>query len=513
MEGKLLLAAEAVSKSFPGVRALSEAQLHVRTGEVHALLGENGAGKSTLLKILSGAQGADEGGIHFAGAMLAPSDTPLARQQLGIVTIYQEFNLLPEMTVAENMYLGREPRRFGLIDWPRLFASARAILADLDLALDPRAKVRTLTIADQQMVEIARAMTFQARLIIMDEPTAALSEREVRVLHRLVAQLRQRGVSIIYVTHRLTEVAAVCDRFTVLRDGRFVAEGLVADHSVAEMVRLMVGRDVEFARRPESSARDEVVLKVDGISRARSARSPHATALHQMSLEVHAGEILGFAGLVGAGRTELARVVFGADSCDEGVLWLGGGELRPLRSPAEAIRRGIALVPEDRKQQGCFLDQSIRRNMVLPSLPALSRWRYFVDERAEKKLVERYRKALGIRMPSQTTPIGKLSGGNQQKVLLARCMALSPRVLIVDEPTRGIDIGAKAEVHKVLSNMAASGVAVIVISSELPEVMAISDRIAVFREGRIAAIVAGTSVDEQTLMKFMTLGEAGPRAA
>jgi len=513
MEDQLLLAAEGVSKSFPGVRALSDARLHVRVGEVHALLGENGAGKSTLLKILAGAQGADEGDIRFAGTALDPSDTPLARQQLGIVTIYQEFNLLPEMTVAENMYLGREPRRFGLIDWPRLFADARAILADLDLSLDPRAKVRTLTVAGQQMVEIARAMTFQARLIIMDEPTATLSEREVQVLHRLVAELRQRGVSIIYVTHRLTEVAAVCDRFTVLRDGRFVAEGLVADYSVADMVRLMVGRDVEFTRRPESSARDEVVLRVDGISRARSARSPRATGLHRMSLEVHSGEILGFAGLVGAGRTELARIIFGADSCDEGVLWLGGGELRPLRSPAEALRRGIALVPEDRKQQGCFLDQSIRQNMVLPSLPALSRWKYFVDERAERNLVERYRKALAIRMPSQGTPIGKLSGGNQQKVLLARCMALSPRVLIVDEPTRGIDVGAKAEVHKVLSDMAASGVAVVVISSELPEVMAISDRIAVFREGRITGILAGTSADEQTLMKLMALGEASPRAA
>jgi len=512
MEDQLLLAAEGVSKSFPGVRALADARLHVRVGEVHALLGENGAGKSTLLKILAGAQRAEDGDIRFAGIALDPSDTPLARQQLGIVTIYQEFNLLPEMTVAENMYLGREPRRFGLIDWPRLFADAQAILADLDLSLDPRAKVRTLTVAEQQMVEIARAMTFQARLIIMDEPTATLSEREVQVLHRLVAELRERGVSIIYVTHRLTEVVAVCDRFTVLRDGRFVAEDLVADHTVADMVRLMVGREVEFSRRAESSASDEIVLRLDGISRARSARSPHATVLHRMSLEVHSGEILGFAGLVGAGRTELARIVFGADRCDEGVLWLGGGELRPLRSPAEAMRRGIALVPEDRKQQGCFLDQSVRQNMVLPSLPALSRWKYFVDERAEKKLVERYRIALAIRMPSQMTPIGKLSGGNQQKVLLARCMALHPRVLIVDEPTRGIDIGAKAEVHKVLSDMAASGVAVIAISSELPEVMAISDRIAVFREGRIVGVVAGTGADEQTLMRFMALGEAGPRS-
>lgn len=509
--GMVLLAAEGISKSFPGVRALSGARLQVRPGEAHALLGENGAGKSTLLKILSGAQSQDQGEILFAGSALDKSDTPLRRQQLGIVTIYQEFNLLPEMSVAENMYLGREPRRFGLIDWPRLHADAGAILADLGLRLDPRAKVRTLSIADQQMVEIARAMTLQARLIILDEPTAALSEREVQVLHRLIVQLKTRGIALIYVTHRLAEVTAVCDRFTVLRDGGFVAEGAVADHTIADLVRLMVGRDVEFARRAQSTATGEVVLRVEGVSRARSPLSPHATGLHDLSLEVRAGEILGLAGLVGAGRTELARIVFGADRCDAGVLWLGGGALRPLRSPGEALRRGIALVPEDRKQQGCFLDQSIRQNMVLPSLPALSRWKYFVNEAAEKALVDRYRQALAIRMPSQATPIGKLSGGNQQKVLLARCMALSPRVLIVDEPTRGIDVGAKAEVHKVLAQMAASGVAVIVISSELPEIMAISDRIAVFREGRIAGIRAGETADEHDLMQLMAVGDASPR--
>lgn len=513
MAEQLLLDAEGVEKSFPGVCALGGANLRLRRGEVHALLGENGAGKSTLLKILAGAQAADGGVILFDGVPLSPSDTPLQRQQLGIVTIYQEFNLLPEMSVAENMYLGREPKRFGLIDWRRLFGDARAILSDLGLRLDPRAKVRSLSVAEQQMVEIARAMTFQARLIIMDEPTAALSDREVQVLHRIIADLRARGVSIIYVTHRLIEVMEVCDRFTVLRDGRFVADGCVADNGIPDLVRLMVGRDVEFARRAVSTASDQVVLKVEDINRARGSRDPHATELRNISIEVRAGEILGFAGLVGAGRTELARIVFGADRCDDGVLWLGEGEMRPLRSPGEALRKGIALVPEDRKQQGCFLDQSIRQNMVLPSLPALSRWKIFVDETAEKSLVEHYRKALGIRMPSQSTPIGKLSGGNQQKVLLARCMALKPRVLIVDEPTRGIDIGAKAEVHQVLADMAASGVAVIVISSELPEVLAVSDRIAVFREGRITGVLQGDEADEETLMRLMAVGQASPPVA
>ncbi|SFG07956.1 monosaccharide ABC transporter ATP-binding protein, CUT2 family [Novosphingobium sp. CF614] len=513
MTERSLLDAEGIEKSFPGVRALGGANLRVRKGEVHALLGENGAGKSTLLKILAGAQAADGGSILFDGTVLSPFDTPLKRQQLGIVTIYQEFNLLPEMSVAENIYLGREPRRFGLIDWRRLFDDTRAVLSDLGLRLDPRARVRSLSVAEQQMVEIARAVTFQARLIIMDEPTAALSDREVRVLHRIVADLRARGVSIIYVTHRLIEVMEVCDRFTVLRDGCFVADGLVAEHGIPDLIRLMVGRDVEFIRRPVSTATDRVVLKVEDINRARSSRDPHATELRDLSIEVHAGEILGFAGLVGAGRTELARIVFGADRCDDGVLWLGGGEMRPLRSPGEALRKGIALVPEDRKQQGCFLNHSVRQNMVLPNLPALARWKIFVDDAAEKALVEHYRKALSIRMPSQSTPIGKLSGGNQQKVLLARCMALAPRVLIVDEPTRGIDIGAKAEVHQVLADMAANGVGVIVISSELSEVMAVSDRIAVFREGRIMDVVPGDGADEETLMRLMTVGQDRPPVA
>jgi len=503
----MLLDVHAIEKSFPGVKALDGVSLQVAAGEVHALLGENGAGKSTLLKILSGAQAQDKGELRFDGVALDRTDTPLKRQEAGIVTIHQEFNLVPEMSVAENMFLGREPCRYGLIDWRAMRRRAREILSDLGLSLDPDVAVRGLSVAGQQMVEIAKAMTFKARLIIMDEPTAALSGREVEVLHRIMRDLRGRGVSIIYVTHRLSEVRTICDRFTVLRDGRFITDGEVGDREIADLVRSMVGRDVVFAPREHRGQRGELVLRVEGVRRAGATANPQARALHDMSLDLHAGEILGFAGLVGAGRTELARIIFGADRCDSGVMWLHGNHVGLLRSPGEGIRRGVAMVPEDRKRQGCFLDHSVKHNMTLPSLKRLSHWGVFIDEAAETALVDRYRQALHIKTPSHDTPIGKLSGGNQQKVLLARCMALAPKVLIVDEPTRGIDIGAKAEVHQVLSDMARQGVAVIVISSELPEILAISDRIAVFREGCISGVVEGASADEETLMRLMAMDD------
>lgn len=505
----LLLDVTGVSKRFPGVKALDGVELQVARGEVHALLGENGAGKSTVLKILSGAQPPDEGELRYEGTTLGYRDTPIQRQLAGIVTIYQEFNLLPHMSVAENMYLGREPLVAGLIHWKRMYGDAKRIIDDLGLDLDPLTEVRSLSVAQQQMVEIAKALTLNAKLIIMDEPTAALSGREVEKLHSIVKDLRTKGISVIYVTHRLREVKEVCDRYTVFRDGKFVARGEVGEIDLRGMVRLMVGRDVEVLKRDTATDhRGELVLKAEGVSRAGSPTDPHATVLCGLSVEVHAGEILGFAGLVGAGRTELARILFGADRCDEGVLWMHGGRIGPLRSPKEGLKAGIALVPEDRKQQGCFLTQSIRQNMTLPSLSRLSKWRFFVDEKAETAMVESFRAKLRIKMPNDKVAISTLSGGNQQKVLLARCMALRPKVLIVDEPTRGIDVGAKSEVHQVLFDLAAEGVAVIVISSELPEVMAVSDRIAVFREGRITGVVNARETDEEQLMSLMAMGFA-----
>jgi len=499
-----LLDVSQVSKSFPGVRALDRVRLEVGRGEVHALLGENGAGKSTLIKILSAAHVADEGVVTFDGQPLDPRDAPLRRQQLGIATIYQEFNLFPELSVAENMYLGREPKRLGLIDWRRLRADAAALLGELGLPLDPDAPVSRLTVAEQQMVEIAKAMTLNARLIIMDEPTAALSSREVDRLHAIIADLKARGVSVIYVSHRLAEVKAMCDRYTVMRDGRYVASGDVADVEIDDMVRLMVGRSVEFFRRARSGPPGPVVLKVETVTPKRP-RLAAPGYLKDICLEVRAGEIVGLAGLVGAGRTDLARLIFGADAIASGSIRLDDKPLK-LRSPRDAIRAGVMMVPEDRKQQGCFLDHSIRRNLSLPSLKPLSRLGQWIDERAERDLVETYRLKLRVKMASQETPIGKLSGGNQQKVLLGRSMALAPRVLIVDEPTRGIDIGAKAEVHQVLSDLAAQGVAILVISSELAEVMAVSDRIVVFREGVVVADLDGETATEEGLMAYMATG-------
>lgn len=512
MAGEILLDVRGICKQFPGVKALDGVDLQVPAGEVHALLGENGAGKSTLLKILSGALRADRGAATLQGISLDPKETPRQRQRMGLVTIYQEFNLLPFMSIAENLYLGQEPRKFGIIDWPAMHDNARALLASLGLRIDPRRQVQYLSVAHQQMIEIGRAVARKAKLIVMDEPTAALGSREVEILHGVIRDLKSRGVGFVYVTHRLDEVKNICDSFTVLRDGRYVASGDVKTVSVRDLVRLMVGRDVEFARRTSSERPGDTVLAVKGISRAAESGARHAVALNDLSVEVRAGEILAFAGLVGAGRTELARIIFGADRCDHGVLYLNGSEMIPLRSPREAIRAGIALVPEDRKQQGCFLDQSISHNMTLPSLKRMARWRIFTDPAKERRLVDQYRAALGIKMGDAALAVGTLSGGNQQKVLLARCMALQPKVLIVDEPTRGIDIGAKAEVHQLLSQMARSGIALIVISSEMPEVLALSDRIVVFREGCISGILDGRHATESDLMELMAIASTAQPA-
>ena len=503
-----LLDVRDVCKQFPGVKALDGVELQVCRGEVHALLGENGAGKSTLLRILSGALRADRGEATLDGTMLKPTDTPRDRQRCGLVTIYQEFNLLPFMSIAENLYLGREPQRRGFIDWAVMHENSRAVLASLGLNVDPRREVRHLSVAHQQMVEIGRAVAQKAKLVVMDEPTAALGHREVEILHGVIGELKAHGVSFIYVTHRLDEVRRVCDNFTVLRDGRYVARGEVKSVEVRDLVRLMVGREVEVSKRAHTVDFGETVLAVKEVSRARESSGRHAMALNDLSIEVRAGEILGFAGLVGAGRTELARIIFGADHCDRGALYLNGSEIGPLRSPKEAIRAGIALVPEDRKQQGCFLEQSISQNMTLPSLKRIARWRIFVNEKEERKLVEKYRTALRIKMAGSGVAVGTLSGGNQQKVLLARCMALQPKVLIVDEPTRGIDIGAKAEVHQLLFEMARSGMALIIISSEMPEVLALSDRIAVFREGCISGLLDGRDATENKLMELMAISSA-----
>jgi inositol transport system ATP-binding protein len=502
-----LLRMAGISKRFPGVQALDNVDFEVAPGEIHALLGENGAGKSTLLKILAGADRQDSGTITFEGRP-AVSQNPHDAQRLGIVTIYQEFTLAPNMTVAENVFIGREPGRKPFVSWRRMAAETRTLTDRIGLTVNPRTLVRDLSVAEQQMVEIARALSMKSRLIVMDEPTSALSATEVGKLFKIVRGLKAQGISITFVTHRLEEVFELCDRYTVLRDGRHVGTGSVADTNIDGIIRMMVGRQVNalFAHRADSDA-GAVALAAEGISRRGNTQDQNATVLDNVSLNVRHGEILGIAGLVGAGRTELARAIFGADPFDSGRVVIDG-KPADIRSPQDAIRHGIGLVPEDRKQQALFLSLAIRTNLSIAALDHIGMMRVFVDERAERRLVEEYKATLNIRMASPEQLVANLSGGNQQKVVLARWLALRPKILIVDEPTRGIDVGAKVEVHNLLFEMARAGIAIIAISSELPEVLTISDRIVTMREGRVTGEINRVDANQEILMSMMTLGAA-----
>ncbi len=501
-----------ISKRFPGVRALENVHLEVGQSEIHALLGENGAGKSTLLKVLSGAHSADAGAIELFGAPVS-FVTPHDAQRAGVVTIYQEFTLAPDMTIAENVFIGREPGSRLFVSWRRLAEDTRAISDRIGLRRDPMTPVRDLSVAEQQLVEIARALSMRSRLIVMDEPTSALSEAEVANLAGIIRKLKAEGLSIIFVTHRLEEVFRLCDRFTVLRDGHYVGSGRVADASVDAIIRMMVGRDVGalYGERPVSE-HGPVALEVEGLTRRRTARDPHAIELVNVSFRAHKGEILGLAGLVGAGRTETARAIFGADRFDRGTIRIDG-ELVSFSGPRDAMIRGIGLVPEDRKKQALFLRLAVRTNMTIASQDHISRG-WFIDERREDRLVGEFRRLLNIRMASPNQAAGDLSGGNQQKVVLARWLALRPKILIVDEPTRGIDVGAKVEVHSLLIEMAKAGIAVIVISSELPEILSVCDRIVTMREGRVTGEIARADATQEILMAMMTAHEgAAERAA
>src|SRR5579871_3611250 len=500
-----------VSKRFPGVRALEDVHLEVGPSEIHALLGENGAGKSTLLKILSGAHSADAGEIELFGKPVAFA-SPHDAQRAGIVTIYQEFTLAPDMSIAENVFIGREPGSTLFVSWRRLADETRAITDRIGLRRDPMTLVRDLSVAEQQLVEIARALSMRSKLIVMDEPTSALSETEVANLARIIRTLKAEGLSIIFVTHRLEEVFRLCDRYTVLRDGHFVGSGAVADTNVDAIIRMMVGRDVGalYGERPIPD-HGPVALEVEGLTRRRNARDPHAIELVDVSLKAHHGEILGLAGLVGAGRTETVRAIFGADAFDAGVIRVDGEPVK-FSGPRDAMDHGIGLVPEDRKKQALFLSLAIRTNISIAAQEQVSRG-WFIDERREDALVDEYRRQLSIRMASADQAAGLLSGGNQQKVVLARWLALKPKILIVDEPTRGIDVGAKIEVHNILVEMAKQGVAVLVISSELPEVLALADRIVTMREGRVTGEIARRDANQEILMSMMALDAPAAGAA
>jgi ribose transport system ATP-binding protein len=479
-----------IRKAFPGVVALDGVDLEVRRGEVHVLLGENGAGKSTLMKILSGALPRDAGEIEIDGRP-ARIDSPRDAQRLGIRTIYQELTLVPALSAAENIFLGREPRLgAGIIDTRRLHAETDRVLARLGLRIDPRRPVGELGIAQQQMVEVAKALDEEARILIMDEPTSALTEAEIGELFATIERLTARGTAVIYISHRLEEVARVGHVVTVLRDGRRVATCRVGEVPTAHLVRLMADRELAEHFPKRRAPRGAELLRVEGLRRAG--------VLHGVSLSVHGGEVVGLFGLLGAGRTELARAIVGADPRDGGTIAIRGEAVR-IGHPSHAIRRGVGFLPEDRKTQGLIQGLSVRDNITLPSIGRLSR-AGVVRTREEDRVASSLVRELRIKTPHLLQLVRQLSGGNQQKVVLAKWLAANADVLIMDEPTRGIDVGAKVEIYELMNQLTARGAGILMISSELPEVVGMSDRILVMRLGRIVAeLDAGEATEARVL--------------
>jgi ribose transport system ATP-binding protein len=487
-----LLRLVGISKAFAGVRALDGVDFDVHAGEVHALCGENGAGKSTLMKIMSGIYQPDAGSINIEGRPAALGTTRAA-EAAGVVMIHQELNLVPHLSVAENIFLAREPRRGWFIDRQRLRADARRCLDRLGMNIDPDVPVHTLPVAQQQMVEIAKALSMDAKVVIMDEPTSSLTEAETAQLFRVIHELRCDGVGIVYISHRLDEMARIVDRVTVLRDGRWVGSCAFADTTVDRIVAQMVGRALEDKfppRRSQPTAR--TLLEVRGLRRG---------AFGPVDFDLRQGEILGFAGLIGAGRTEVARTLFGAEAKEAGSIRLDGEALE-VRCPIDAIRHGIAYVSEDRKAHGLAVKMTVAENITLANLRAVSRRAGFIDFRAEAGTARHYIDALGIRTPGPHQPARLLSGGNQQKVVISKWLFRQARLMIFDEPTRGIDVGAKYAIYELMDRLAADGIGVILISSELPEILGLTDRVAVFHEGRLVKTLDTHATSQEEIMHF-----------
>ncbi len=486
-----------ITKRYPGVIALDGVDFSILPGEVHALVGENGAGKSTLMKILAGAECMDSGSILLQDSPVA-INTPEQAMDLGISIIYQEFNLVPHMSAAENIFLGREPKGLmpGSIDFARVFTEAQGIIDTLGLKLSARSSVATLSVAGQQMIEIAKAVSRKSRIIAMDEPSATLTDHELENLFSLIKQLKSEGVSIIYISHRLEEIFQIADRVTVLRDGCFVATKPVSETDRNDLIQMMVGREIAESIPKKPIAKGEPALTVRGTGRAG--------ALENISFTVHCGEVLGIAGLVGAGRTEVARCIFGADPIDTGEILVYG---RPVQidSPRDAIRNGIGLVTEDRKALGLVLEMSVRENTTLANLERVSTYG-FVRTGMERVVTESCAANLAIKTPDVEQLVQNLSGGNQQKVVLAKWLFTESKVLIFDEPTRGIDVGSKVEIYQLMNRLAAEGVAIIMISSELPELLGMSDRILVMHEGRIAGELSREEATQESIMHLATGG-------
>lgn len=490
----VLLSLENISKSFPGVRALDNVSLEVCAGEVHAVVGENGAGKSTLMKVLTGALPKDAGSIRLDGQELSIQG-PADALRVGINMIHQELTLIPYLDVGQNIFLGREPTRAGgRIDWPALYEGARARLALVGIGIDPRAVVGELSIAQQQMVEIGKALSRQARIIVMDEPTSTLTERETERLFQLIGSLKSEGVSVIYISHRIEEVFLVADKVTVLRDGQVVGTQPVSEVTHAQLVRMMVGREISDLYQKQAVERQNVVLQVRRLS--------SAGFLQEITFDLFRGEVLGIAGLVGSGRSTLARTLFGVEKATQGEIRIEG-HLAMIDSPRAAIRLGIGLVPEDRKEQALFLNMGVDENIVMSGISRFTR-AGLLDFGRMREAAQEYVRTLEIRTPSLRQRERNLSGGNQQKTVIARWLMLGPRILILDEPTRGIDVGAKAEIHALMSRLAQQGVGILMISSELPEILGVSDRILVMREGQIVAEFDQEQATQEAVMLAAT---------
>jgi ribose transport system ATP-binding protein len=496
----VLLELRDVSKAFPGVRALDGVSFELRAGEVHALMGENGAGKSTMVKILSGVYRPDHGTILHERQPIQVRD-PAHAQSLGISPVHQELHLEPYLSVAENIFLGRQPiGRFGLIDNRRMNREASRLLKALGVAIDPTALMGSISIAERQIVSIARAVSTDARIMIFDEPTSSLTEREIALLFRTIDRLRAEGMGIIYITHRMDEIFRVCDRVTVFRDGRYISTKPVAETNLRELINMMIGREISDLFRKGAAGIGEPILEVRNLVKRG--------VLKGISFAVHRGEIVGMAGLVGAGRTELARAIFGDLTLDGGEILVEGQPLRSNHSPREAISAGIGLVPEDRKEQGLVTGLSVRQNIGMATMRGLSRFG-LVNVASERRLAENFVTRLAIRTPSVDQKVMFLSGGNQQRVVIAKWLATEPKILIVDEPTRGIDVGAKAEIHALLRDLAEQGVAILMISSELPEILAMSDRVLVMHQGRVVGEIAHHQATQENIMHYAT-GQTAP---
>jgi ribose transport system ATP-binding protein len=506
MPGDIVLEARGISKRFPGVLALDDVSIALRSGHLTALLGENGAGKSTLMNIIAGVFPPDTGEVQLAGEVVRFSN-PREAREAGIAMIFQELNLVSNLTVAENIFLGREPRnRLGFIDSAKMNRDTAGLLEQLDLAVEPATLLGRLRVGQQQVVEIAKAISSNARVLIMDEPTSAITEHEIEVLFGIVAKLKQQGVTIAYITHKLDELTRIGDDAVVMRDGKIIDAAPLKDLSRDAIVRMMVGREPKRRTERTSGTGGPEVLRVEALSLAHPDR-PGDLLLRDVSLTAHRGEVLGIFGLMGAGRTELLETMFGLHPFNSSAGFFVNGQPATITSPVEAITLGLALAPEDRKREGLVLGMSVAENTSLACLPRFER-RGVLDETAERQMVEEYVARFRVKTPSIDQTIRNLSGGNQQKVILGKWLATNPLVLLLDEPTRGIDVHAKEEIYSLIHELGVSGLAVIVVSSELPEILALADRVLVMCEGRKTAEFSRAEANEDSIMKA-----ALPRAA